>query len=238
MLSGGIFDLDGVIVDSHPLHRRAWRAFLASVGKEVSESELDVILEGRRRRDVLIHFLGELSDSEIREYGKRKDDFFRQVCVLLQPVAGTVEFIKKLATAELRLAVATSASRQRAQWTLQKFRIVDYFEVIVTGDDVAESKPDPAIYRLAAQRLSISPGRLFALEDSVCGVRSATLAGVRCLGIGRGADVLPLMGAGADCVLPSLVNLSLKDLEKVFAAHGDPSRSGDNESTRANSVNA
>src|ERR1700739_4945733 len=117
MLSGGIFDLDGVIVDSHPLHRRAWRAFLASVGKEVSESELDVILEGRRRRDAVIHFLGELSDSEIREYGKRKDDFFRQVCVLLQPVAATVEFIKKLATAELRLSVATSASRPRAQGT-------------------------------------------------------------------------------------------------------------------------
>src|ERR1700751_4554832 len=114
MLSGVVFDLDGVIVDSHPLHQRAWRAFLASVGKEVSDSDLDFILEGRRRRDILIHFLGDLSESEIQEYGKQKDDLFQQAHVFLEPVAGSVEFIKKLAKAELRLAVAPSASQQRA----------------------------------------------------------------------------------------------------------------------------
>lgn len=238
MLSGVVFDLDGVIVDSHHLHRRAWRAFLASVGKNVSELDLDFILEGRRRRDILIHFLGELSDSEIHEYGKQKDDFFRQDCVLLEPVVGSVEFIKELAQAGLRLAVATSASRQRARWTLQQFEIADYFEVTVTGDDVVHSKPDPAIYRLAAQRLSLAPERLFAVEDSVCGVRSATLAGLRCLGIGRGADVLPLIGAGADCVFPNLLGLSVKDLKEAFAAHPPTSLSGRNKSIPVNSANA
>ncbi len=238
MLSGVVFDLDGVIVDSHPLHHRAWRSFLASVGKKVSEAELDFILEGRRRRDILIHFLGDLSESEIQEYGRQKDALFRETCARLKPVAGSVEFIKKVAQADLSLAVATSASRQRARRTLQQFEIADYFEVIVTGDDVIESKPDPTIYRMAAQSLSISPEHLFAIEDSVCGVRSATLAGLRCLGIGRGANVFPLIGAGAVCVLPNLVDLSVKDLENAFAAHPNASLSARNESPRASSVNA
>lgn len=216
ILAGVVFDLDGVIVDSHPLHKRAWRAFLASVGKQVPEQDLDFIFEGRRRRDILTHFLGELSDAEIQEYGNKKDEYFRQASSELEPVPGTVEFIRTAREAGLRLAVATSASRHRAQWTIQKLNIADAFEVVVTGDDVAQSKPDPTIYRLAAERLSVSPECLFAIEDSVCGVRSAKSAGLCCLGLAVGHSVQPLLQAGADRVFPSLADLSINDLEAVF----------------------
>lgn len=222
MFSGVVFDLDGVIVDSHSLHKQAWRAFLCSVGKNVSESDLNFILEGRRRRDILIHFLGDISETEIQEYGNKKDEYFRQGSSELEPVPGTVEFIGKVRTTGLRLAVATSASRHRAQWTLEQLKIADCFEIVVTGDDVVQSKPDPAIYQLAAQRLSISPEFLFAVEDSVCGVRSAKSAGLRCLGIGLEKDVHPLLQAGADRVFPNLVDLSISDLEEVFDAYPNP----------------
>lgn len=216
IFAGVVFDLDGVIVDSHPLHKRAWRAFLASVGKQVSEADLDFILEGRRRRDILIHFLGDISESEIQEYGNKKDEYFRQASSELEPVPGTVEFIRKVRKTGLHIAVATSASRHRAQWTLEQLKIADCFEVVVTGDDVAQSKPDPAIYQLAAQRLSVAPESLFAVEDSVCGVRSARSAGLRCLGIGLENNVYSLLQAGAERVFPSLADLSIGDLEKVF----------------------
>ena len=218
MLQGVVFDLDGVIVDSHPLHKQAWRAFLASMDKQVSEPDLDFILEGRRRRDILIHFLGKLSDSEIQEYGERKDVFFQQSCAGLEAVAGTVELIKKLDQAALQIALATSASRNRACWTLQQLKIAEYFAVVVTGDDVTESKPDPTIYRLASQNLKIAPEYLLAVEDSVCGVLSAKSAGLRCLGIGDGENVPRLMQAGTDRVVPNLVDLSIKELEEVFTA--------------------
>ena len=236
ILAGVVFDLDGVIVDSHPLHKRAWRAFLASVGKQVSEQDLDFIFEGRRRQDILIHFLGDLSDTEVQEYGHKKDEYFRQASSELEPVPGTVKFIRTAKKAGLRLAVATSASRQRAQWTLQQLNIADYFEVVVTGDDVVQSKPDPTIYRLAAQRLEVSPERLFAIEDSVCGVRSAKSAGLRCLGIATGQNVHPLILSGADRVVSTLVDLSLRDLDEIFSAAqrmGSPTR---NESSSADRV--
>jgi HAD superfamily hydrolase (TIGR01509 family) len=233
MFTGVVFDLDGVIVDSHPLHKRAWRTFLASVGKDVSEADLDFIFEGRRRQEILIHFLGELSDTEILEYGNKKDEFYREACAVLEPVAGSVEFIKQLEKVGLRIAVATSASRQRARWTLQQLKIADYFEVVVTGDDVAQSKPDPTIYRLAAQGLSISPEYLFAIEDSVCGVRSAKSAGLRCLGIAVGTNVHPLILAGAERVFPNLVDLAIRDLEEVFSTGPRMSLPRHNESNPA-----
>src|ERR1035441_10771081 len=96
MFSGVVFDLDGVIVDSHPLHKRAWRGFLVSVGKQVSESDLDFILEGRRRRDILIHFFGELSEIEIQEYGSKKDEFFCEASAVLEPVARSEEHTSEL----------------------------------------------------------------------------------------------------------------------------------------------
>ena len=218
MFRGVVFDLDGVIVDSHPVHKQAWRTFLASLGKEVPESDLDFIFEGRRRREILTHFLGELSDSEVQEYGSKKDEFFRQACPMPEPAAGSIEFIRRLERIGLCIAVATSASRHRARWTLEQLKIADCFEVVLTGDDVVQSKPDPAIYQLAAQRLSVSPACLFAVEDSVSGVRSAKAAGLLCLGIGLGENVHPLLQAGADRVFPSLVDLSISDLEKVFNA--------------------
>jgi len=219
MLRGVVFDLDGVIVDSHPLHRRAWRAFLASAGHEVSEADLDFILEGRRRQDILRHFFGSLSDVEIQKYGSQKDELFRQACAALKPAPGSVEFINELKSARLCIGMATSASRRRAQWTLQELNIADLFEVIITGDDVPQSKPDPAIYRLVAQRLSAPPECLFAIEDSVCGVRSAQAAGLRCLGIALEKNVDLLVSAGAERVFPSLVNLTVRDLDETFSKY-------------------
>jgi HAD superfamily hydrolase (TIGR01509 family) len=218
MFEGVVFDLDGVIVDSHPLHKESWRAFLAYLGKEVPEADLDFILEGRKRREILVHFLGELSDSEIRLYGNKKDEFFRRASADLRPMSGSVEFIKNARQAGLSMAVATSASRQRARWTLEQLDLEEYFGVVVSGDDVALGKPNPAVYRIAARRLSLSPKCLLAVEDSVSGVRSAIAAGLRCIAIAVPENASPLSEAGADRVVRSLVNLSIQDLEEMFSS--------------------
>src|SRR5579872_2761127 len=95
-LRGVIFDMDGVIVDSHPAHRKAWRQFLQSLGRDVSDSELDFILDGRKRRDILSHFLGQVSEAELVEYGRRKDEFFQQSAPDVKPIPGVTEFLNCL----------------------------------------------------------------------------------------------------------------------------------------------
>ena len=69
-LRGVIFDMDGVLVDSHAAHRKAWRLFFETLGREVPECELDFILDGRKRGDILRHFLGDCPDSELEELGR------------------------------------------------------------------------------------------------------------------------------------------------------------------------
>ena len=74
-----LFDMDGVLIDSHPAHRAAWREFLCSLGKDVSDTELSFILDGRTRAQILRHFLGELSEQGLQTYGKHKDELFRSM---------------------------------------------------------------------------------------------------------------------------------------------------------------
>src|SRR5690242_18377965 len=73
MLKGVIFDMDGVLIDSHPIHKRAWRKFFETLEVEVSDRELDFVLDGRKKEDILRHFLGDLPDCEIKDFGHKKE---------------------------------------------------------------------------------------------------------------------------------------------------------------------
>jgi beta-phosphoglucomutase len=209
---GVIFDMDGVIVDSHPFHRRAWHKFLSSVGKDVSEADLDFILDGRKRHEILRHFLGELSEGELAEYGNRKDEFFQQVLTEVQPIPGVVKFVKDLRRARILAAVATSGSGRRTRFTLDRLGLTHHFHTILTGDDVSEGKPDPEIYRMACQKLAIGAEELVAFEDAVSGVLAARGAGIKCIGVGLGDQVDKLRLAGAAQVIESFTEVTPREL--------------------------
>jgi beta-phosphoglucomutase len=212
VVRGVVFDMDGVIVDSHPAHRCAWKLFLESVGRFVTDQELEFILDGRKREEILRYFLGDLSSREILEYGMRKDEMLRRLGLEIQPIEGVIEFLTTLSEAGINAALATSAGRSRTEGTLSKLGITDFFVAIVTGDEVYNGKPDPTIYRIAAQRLGEHPKHLVAIEDAVSGVQAARLAGLRCLGIAKAPRAAKLQGAGAQAVVPDFRSLQISDL--------------------------
>jgi HAD superfamily hydrolase (TIGR01509 family) len=208
--------MDGVIIDSHPVHRRAWKTFLQTLGREVTNSELDFILDGRKREEILCYFLGELTPSQIADYGARKDQMLRELAGDVRPLRGLVQFMDSLSQVDIRIGLATSAGRRRAHGTLRELGLTRYFDAIVTGDEVTAGKPDPAIYRLAAERLNETPENLLAVEDAVSGVKSARAAGMRCLGIASAEHAETLRAAGADHVIADFQSLSLVELEASF----------------------
>jgi beta-phosphoglucomutase len=214
-IRGVVFDMDGVIVDSHPAHRRAWKQFLQSVGFDASEQELDFILDGRKREEILRHFLGDLSAEQVRHYGRRKDEMLRRLINGLRPVEGVVQLLASLRQAGLKTAIATSGGTARTLGSLCELGLIDYFDAIVTGDDVRKGKPDPSIYRLAAQRLAEDPTDLLAIEDAASGVESAIRAGMGCIGIAPADRAEGLRVAGASSVVPDLRSLSFADLNRV-----------------------
>jgi beta-phosphoglucomutase len=221
MLRGLVFDMDGVVIDSHPVHRAAWKTFLADVGRPTSDKELEVILDGGKREEILRHFLGELDRDQIEEYGKRKDEILRSRGSKIEPMPGVVNLLDCLLDAGIRVALATSASRSRTCATLEELGLTHYFETIVTGDEVTAGKPDPTIYRLAAARMQEAPDYLLAVEDAVSGVKAAKGAGMRCLGIAHNGRANALRVAGANPVVNDFRTLSLHSLKLVFTEYVD-----------------
>ncbi len=209
-MQGVVLDMDGVIVDSHPAHRFAWKEFLRTLGREVSDDELDFVMDGRKRREILLHFLGPLTDVQLEKYGKLKDELFWCAAADVGPIAGVGTFIESIRRAGIMAAVATSASTGRARSILTRLGLITHFTAVITGDDVRLGKPDPGIYSLTCQRMNCPPHSAVAFEDAVAGVQAANSAGLKCIGIARGAAEEKLISAGADCVLPDFVNLTVE----------------------------
>lgn len=216
MLRGIIFDLDGVVVDSHPAHKRAWRMFFASLERNFSEQELEFVVEGKKREEILRHFLGNLTAQQVRDYGARKEALFKHCAAELKPVPGLPEFLHEIGTAGLRVALASSASRARVEYTLDHLKLQHCFHAVISGDDVGHGKPDPEIFHLAARRVAVSPPEMLVCEDAVSGVEAAKAAGMKCLAIAGNGRGPILERAGADKIIPDFTATSLGELRKAF----------------------
>jgi beta-phosphoglucomutase len=216
MLRAVIFDMDGVIVDSHPIHKKTWRTFLALLGKEISEEDLNFIMEGRKREEILRHFLGELSEEQMQIFGRQKEQLFRRESASLQPIEGLREFLRELDQAEIMLAVASSGSSGRVNDILVSLDLQNYFKAIVTGDQVTNGKPDPAIFLMASDRLGVLPAETLVFEDSVSGVKAAKAAGMTCFGVANNGIIPTLLEAGADHIIPDFSGVSIDVMRDLF----------------------
>jgi HAD superfamily hydrolase (TIGR01509 family) len=215
-MKGAIFDLDGVLADSHPAHFRAWKRLLNSIGTTIQDQDVDFILEGRKRQEILEHFLGKLNDKQLDDYGRQKEAFFREESKNIEAIAGVRELLQKLTLASFPLAVASCGTRGRVNQLLEQLDLRTYFQVVITGDDVKDGKPDPSIFLLAAERYGVAPKDSLCLEDSVSGIKAAKAAGMKCIGVAKGARRALLLEVGADRVVPDFAHLSLAGLQSLF----------------------
>ena len=216
MLQGVIFDLDGVILDSHPAHKQAWKALLASAGKQVSDQELEVVQEGLKFEAILQHWLGEVTSEQVKHYGARKEALLNDSQSCLKTIDGFQDFLQEIVAARLPIGLASSAGRRRVDLTLEQLGLKHHFCAIVTGDDVAQGKPDPAICRQAARGMGVDPNHILVCEDAVNGVEAAKRAGMKCLGIATSEREPILKHAGADRVVPDFTAVRLGDLRRLF----------------------
>ncbi|MGH9699781.1 MAG: HAD family hydrolase [Candidatus Acidiferrales bacterium] len=217
MIGGAIFDMDGVLVDSHPVHMRAWERFLRSQGRPVSQQDLDFILEGRKREEILRHFMGELTPELLASYGQQKETLFREESTNMKTIPGVTGFLDELRSASLPMAVASCGGRGRVNHLLEQLQLTQYFRFIITGDDVQDGKPDPAIFLKTARHLQIPPEDLLVFEDSVSGVRAACAAGMECLGIADESRTEELTKAGAKCVVRDFFHVNLGKITDLFS---------------------
>ncbi len=199
-----IFDLDGLMVDSEPLARDAWRRFLASQGHTLTEDSFSAML-GLRLMDSAKYIKERYQLAQtIEEIAERRLELFlASLPGNLQPMPGLEELLRAVDVRGLRRAVATSSPGIYAPVALREIGAAEGFETIITGDMVAHGKPAPDIYLAAAAALDLPPAACMALEDSPNGVKAAKAAGMRCVAV---PDELStdLDLDGADTIFPSL----------------------------------
>jgi len=232
MLRAVIFDMDGVLADSHSSHTAAWRKLLLLHGKQMTDSHVELVRAGRKREELLRWFLGDLSSEQIRACGQEKDAFLQEEMGNLTAISGVRELLCELSRGAVPMAVASCGGRQRVHQTLELLQVNQYFQIVVTGEDVTRGKPDPEIYCKVAAQLGVQPAESLVFEDSVSGVLAATVVGMKTVGIADPCHVQSLRQAGAVDVVPDFVGMSFGQVRHFFslkfnnnAHHATPSHS-------------
>lgn len=204
--SAVILDLDGLMIDTERVARKAWLRAASELGHTIDES-LFSRLSGRRAQDIrsiVIDVQGEdFPYSEVRERRNRYlIEAFAQGEVGRK--AGLSELLETIEELGLDVAIATSGRRDATAQKLAAVGLSDRFEIIVTGDDIENGKPAPDIFLEAARRLGVPPAECVVLEDSNAGARAAHAAGMRVIVIPEFREPAEDVLAKAWRVLPSL----------------------------------
>jgi HAD superfamily hydrolase (TIGR01509 family) len=179
-----LFDLDGVLVHSMPLHTEAWRQYLAGLGVEVEDLERS--MHGKRNPELVRQWFGEaLAEDVVLQHGTAKEQLFRDLMVAEDPalfrVPGLLEFLER--HKDVPKAIGSNAELANVDFVLDHLGLRRYFEVVVHGDEIARPKPFPDIYLRAAERLGYSPADCIVFEDSPTGVKAARAASMRVVGV-------------------------------------------------------
>ena len=220
-----IFDFDGVIADSEPLHLRAFQRTLGEIGLELSTADYfnsylgfdDVGVFEALGQQTGTPFTG----SQVRDLVARKGIHLHQLTSAGDALfPGALEFIRT-AAARIPVDIASGALRHEIDTILAAAGLASLFPVIVASGDTPQSKPSPAPYDLAYRQLQQTTGlsldrrRCVAIEDSRWGLESARGAGLRCVGVTNSypAHELP----GAELIAGGLADLTLDALDRLCA---------------------
>ena len=208
-----LWDMDGTLVDSADYHWEAWRETMAREGHPITHDKF-LATFGQRNDSILPQWLGAQATNELIErIGDAKEAFYRQlVCERgIEPLPGVSPWVGRLHRQGWRQAIASAAPRKNVETVLQAIHIADYFEALVSAEDVHRGKPDPEVFLLAAARVNVPPSHCIVVEDALHGIEAARAAGMKSIGITSPGKTLP-----ADLVTPSLADLASDAFDRLL----------------------
>ena len=221
MIRGIIFDFDGLIVDTEWAVYQSWVELFDSFGAKLPLDQWTSIIgisayEHFDPFDILEQQIEQnLDRSRLSEQRHAREMGLARA----QPILpGVEDYLREAKYQALKLGVASSSDRNWVRGHLTRLRLLNYFDVIFTSEDVERAKPDPALYHLALQRLDLSPSEAFVLEDSPNGVTAAKAAGIFAIAVPNPLTACLNLNH-ADLILSSLDEISLTELIRVVENH-------------------
>jgi beta-phosphoglucomutase len=202
-----IFDLDGVLVHSMPLHTLAWERYLEGLGLTIED--LERRMHGKRNPELVREFLGaDVSEELAFEHGAAKERLFREMLTggdLAQyRIPGLIEFLER--HRDVPKAIGSNAEPENIDFVLEKFGLRKYFQVAVNGMEVERPKPFPDIYLKAAEHLGVQAGNCIVFEDSPTGAQAGIDAGMRVVGV----ETTPTVFTGIDLQIKNFADPTLE----------------------------
>ncbi len=218
MTYGAIFDMDGVLVDSHESHYLAWHELGRRHGVPFEKPLFDKTF-GSHNAQILPIWLGrEVSAQELIDLAEEKEKMFRaHVKDHVNPLPGAQALVRALKAQHFKLAVGSSGPRPNVELLLTSLGIRELFDVLVTGDDVTQGKPHPEVFAKAAAGLGLDPAHCVVLEDAPQGVDAGLAAGTRVLAITSTRPRAELTHATR--IVDTLVGLKPEHLKELVDGH-------------------
>ena len=214
-LKAVLWDMDGVIADTADYHYQAWKDVFGEMG--VAFSKADFVPLFGRRHDAIIRFaLGNsLSPEEENALsGKKQAIYRRRVSQNVIPLPGAVALIKSLNQHKIKTAIGSSAVPENIDVIIRGLGIEDCFQAIAYGTEVAEGKPSPQIFQLAAKKLGVKPADCVVIEDAIAGVAAAKKAGMKCIAVTNSHPAQSLKNA--DLIVDTLEKVDISVLSGLF----------------------
>lgn len=213
-IKGVLLDLDGVVVFTDKYHYLAWKRLADEMGWDFDEG-VNHACRGVPRlaslQVILDHNGVELPAGEKHSLADRKNAYYRELLKHINKedvYPGVVPFLQKLRASGLRLAICSSS--RNALPVLEALDLRQYFDAVITGNDIERPKPDPEIFLKGAASLGLAPQDCLVLEDAESGVEAAHRAGMRCVGVGppeRLPNAMICTTEYGDPILTRLLNL-------------------------------
>jgi HAD superfamily hydrolase (TIGR01509 family) len=208
-LAAILYDLDGTIANTDPVHLIAWRECLREFGIEIDEPFYHQRMSGKLNPAIIADLLPQLSAEEGEKLADYKEARFRELADELLPTPGLLDLIDWASHHQLKQAVVTNAPRENARFMLKILKIDQVFDRVILADDLGIGKPDPTPYTYALKEFELKPHQAIAFEDSPSGVRSAVAAGIPTIGITSTQTPVALHELGANLAIADFTDANL-----------------------------
>ncbi|MBW4578873.1 MAG: HAD family phosphatase [Tildeniella nuda ZEHNDER 1965/U140] len=208
-LAAILYDLDGTLVNTDPLHFQVWQAMLREFGLDIDEAFYQTKISGRLNPAIVQDLLPYLSPAEQQQFIQQKESRFREQSPQLTPLRGLEKVMQWATEHGLKQGVVTNAPTENVYHVLKALHLEETFDQVVIADVLGIGKPDPTPYSHALKQFSLSPKQAIAFEDSPSGMRSAVAAGIPTIGIASTHDPETLYSLGAMLVVPDFAAAEL-----------------------------
>jgi beta-phosphoglucomutase len=184
-IKAALFDMDGVIIDNHKYHFKAWMSFAKKHNFELNKKIYAEKFNGKTNSDLFKMIFGDdISEVKMNSYALEKESMYKELYEKdMKAHTGLVDFLEYLRKNKIRAAVGTSAPTDNVDFILDGLKLRSYFDVIVDGSQVERGKPDPQVYQLCAMKLGVEPKDCVVFEDALLGLESGQRAGAKIVGV-------------------------------------------------------